>query len=79
MNSTLIYIILLILTSSTLLIGLSSWGLFATIIVLLSILFKGQLIIDYFMGLKEVQFKYRLILLVWLGVVTAGIAACFTF
>jgi len=38
----------------------------AVIVLLLITLIKGQLIIDYFMGLKEVSLGYRLIPIVWL-------------
>jgi hypothetical protein len=40
-----------------------------SILLLLGTLVKGQLIIDYFMGLKEVRLKYRLIPTVWLGII----------
>ncbi|MCK9336501.1 MAG: cytochrome C oxidase subunit IV family protein [Arcobacteraceae bacterium] len=43
-------------------------------ILLLSTLIKGQLVIDYFMDLKNVRFKYRLIPLIWLLVVLSLIA-----
>ena len=36
------------------------------IILLISTFFKGQLVIDYFMGLKDVELKYRLIPTTWL-------------
>ena len=35
---------------------------------------KGQLVIDYFMGLKGVELKYRLIPSVWLILVISAIA-----
>jgi len=38
----------------------------AIVILLLITLIKGELIIDYFMGLKKVRLLYRLIPLVWL-------------
>jgi len=38
----------------------------AIVILLLITLLKGELIIDYFMGLKKVRLLYRLIPLVWL-------------
>jgi len=38
-------------------------------ILLVTTFIKGQLIIDYFMGLKEIQLKYRIIPTIWLGFV----------
>jgi hypothetical protein len=48
-----------------------------SILLLLGTLVKGQLIIDYFMELKEVRLKYRLIPTVWLGIVITLIAAAY--
>ncbi len=65
-----IYITLVFLTLFAFLSGwlkLISSGVIA--ILLVTTFIKGQLIIDYFMGLKEVQFKYRAIPIVWLSVV----------
>ena len=46
-------------------------------VLLLSTFIKGQLIIDYFMGLKEVQLKYRLIPSVWLGITITFIGVAY--
>jgi len=35
---------------------------------------KGQLVIDYFMGMKNVSLKYRLIPTIWLVVIISTIA-----
>ena len=43
-------------------------------VLLVSTFLKGQLIIDYFMDLKEVSWKYRAIPSLWLVVVLGGIA-----
>ena len=62
-----VYITLVFLTLFAFLSGwlkLISSGVIAVLLVTTFI--KGQLIIDYFMGLKEVQFKYRVIPIVWL-------------
>lgn len=62
-----IYIILVFLTLFAFLagwIGLVSSSIVA--ILLVTTFIKGQLIIDYFMGLKDVQFKYRVIPIAWL-------------
>ena len=60
---------------------LSGWlGLVTSSIVsvlLITTFIKGQLIIDYFMGLKDVQFKYRVIPTIWLGFVITFIAIAY--
>ncbi len=62
-----IYITLVFLTIFAFLCGWLELISSAIVAVLLITTFiKGQLIIDYFMGLKEVQLKYRLIPIVWL-------------
>jgi len=62
-----IYITLILLTLLAFVFG---WFklMSATIVAILLVttFIKGQLIIDYFMGLKEVQLKYRIIPIVWL-------------
>ncbi len=62
-----IYIILVILT---LFAFISGWfGLINSTIIavlLVTTFIKGGLVAEYFMGLKEVQFKYRIIPIVWL-------------
>ena len=65
-----IWVTLIFLTTLSYLIG--TFELFkdkAVIILLIITLIKGQLIIDYFMGLKEVSLGYRLIPTIWLIVV----------
>jgi len=62
-----IWLILVSLTLLSYLIGqfhLLESG--AIVILLLITLIKGELIIDYFMGLKKVRLLYRMIPLVWL-------------
>ncbi len=46
-------------------------------ILLLSTFLKGQLISDYFMGLKEVQLKYRIIPTLWLTLILSLIAIAY--
>ena len=66
-KTTIIYISLLLLTTLTFLLGKSETFTFTFIIVvLLTTFIKGQVIIDYFMELKNVDLKYRLFLSVWL-------------
>ena len=64
---TIIYISLLLLTTLTFLLGKSETFTFTFIaIILITTFIKGQLIIDYFMELKNVDLKYRLFLSIWL-------------
>jgi len=46
-------------------------------VLLITTFIKGQLLIDYFMGLKEVRLKYRLIPTLWLGVVLSLIGVAY--
>ena len=46
-------------------------------VLLITTFIKGQLVIDYFMNLKEVRLKYRLIPTLWLGVVLSLIAVAY--
>ena len=41
-------------------------GSFVIAVLLITTFIKGQIIIDYFMGLKDVRFKYRAIPIIWL-------------
>jgi len=50
---------------------------FLVAVLLLSTFIKGQLVIDYFMGLKEVQPKYRIIPTLWLSIVLSLVAAAY--
>lgn len=43
-------------------------------ILFVSTFIKGQMVVDYFMGLKNVRLKYRLIPILWLVVVLFFIA-----
>ncbi|MCD6173692.1 MAG: cytochrome C oxidase subunit IV family protein [Sulfurimonas sp.] len=46
-------------------------------ILLFTTFLKGQLVIDYFMGLNEVELKYRVIPTIWLGIVISLIAVAY--
>ena len=46
-------------------------------VLLVSTFLKGQLVIDYFMGLKSVKLKYRLIPSIWLFIVISLIAIAY--
>jgi hypothetical protein len=73
-----VYFTLILLTVFAFILGkISSISNFMIIILLLSTLIKGYLIIDYFMGLKDVRAKYRLIPILWLVLVLGGIGFSF--
>ena len=69
-----VYIILIVCTIYTFLIGwfeLSSNVLIA--LLLFTTFLKGNLILEYFMGLKNVKGKFRYIPIIWLTTVILGI------
>jgi cytochrome c oxidase subunit IV len=73
-----IWIILVILTIFAYLLGylkLINNSLVA--ILLITTFIKGGLVIDYFMGLKNVRLKYRLIPIIWLRIVLLLIAVTY--
>ena len=73
-----IWLVLVILTIFAYLLGYLKYISTTLVAVLLVTTFiKGQLVIDYFMDLKEVRLKYRLIPTVWLGVVISLIAVAY--
>ena len=49
----------------------------AVVVLLFITLLKGQLIIDYFMGLREVRLSYRLIPIIWLIMVLSLILVAY--
>lgn len=65
-----VWIILVILTLFAYLLGYLKYiNYYLVGILLLSTFIKGQLVIDYFMGLKKVQLKFRMIPILWLSIV----------
>ena len=46
-------------------------------VLLLTTFIKGALVSDYFMGLKNVAIKYRLIPIIWLGVIISLIGVAY--
>jgi len=72
---TKIWIVLIILTLFTFSLG---WfeliSLTAIGLLLITTFIKGQLVIDYFMCLSDVQLKYRTIPTIWLGAIITIIA-----
>lgn len=60
--------------------GLGTFKLINTFLVavlLISTFIKGQLISDYFMGLKEVRLRYRIIPSLWLLLILSLIATAY--
>ena len=77
-NLEFIWLALIILSIFAFLLGylkLVSSSLVA--VLLISTFIKGQLVVDYFMGLKEVKFKYRIIPTLWLSVVLSLVAVAY--
>jgi len=80
MNKYLEYIwgILAVLTLFAFLLGyLKIISTFFVAVLLGTTFIKGQLVIDYFMGLKNVSLKYRIIPTIWLGVVITLIGVAY--
>ncbi len=46
-------------------------------VLLVTTFIKGQLVIDYFMGLKNVSYKYRFIPTLWLTLILSLVAAAY--
>jgi len=73
-----IWFILLTLTIFAYLLGYMKYISTTLVAVLLITTFvKGQLVMDYFMDLKDVRLKYRLIPILWLAVVISLIAVAY--
>lgn len=73
-----IWINLLLLSLASFLIGkfdLSNSIIFITLLI--SIFIKGELIIDHFMGLKDINWRYRSIPILWLGIILLFIALAY--
>ena len=73
-----IWIILILLTLFAFLLGwLELISSTLVVILLITTFIKGQLVIDYFMGLKNTSLKYRLIPSLWLALVISFIALAY--
>ena len=73
-----VWIILIVLTIFAYLLGYLKYVNISLVAVLLITTFiKGTLVIDYFMGLKDVKLKYRLIPIIWLFLVISLIAVAY--
>lgn len=73
-----VWITLVILTLFAFLVGWFNLvnSLFVSIL-LVSTFIKGQLVSEYFMGLKNVTLKYRMIPTIWLFIVLSSIAIAY--
>jgi cytochrome c oxidase subunit IV len=73
-----VWLVLIILSIFAFLLGYLKLVSSSLVTVLLvSTFLKGQLVIEYFMGLKEVKFKYRIIPTLWLSVVLSLVAVAY--
>jgi cytochrome c oxidase subunit IV len=73
-----IWVVLVVLTIFAYLLGYLKYISTTLVAVLLITTFiKGQLVIDYFMDLKEVRLKYRLIPTIWLGIILSLISVAY--
>ena len=73
-----IWVVLVVLTVFAYLLGYLKYinSMFVAVLLLTTFI-KGQLVIDYFMGLKDVKLKYRLIPNIWLVLVLSLIAVAY--
>ena len=72
------WIILILLTIFAFLLGYLDYiSKYLVAVLLLTTFIKGQLVIDYFMGLKDVSLKYRMIPIVWLLITISLIATAY--
>ncbi|MCU0836791.1 MAG: cytochrome C oxidase subunit IV family protein [Chromatiaceae bacterium] len=75
---TRVYLVMLGLTLVTFLIGVSGLGgLTLALLVLSFALIKGQMVGDYFMGLKGIEGPWRWVITLWLLLPGGLIAAAF--
>jgi hypothetical protein len=77
-SALIVFLVMVLLTTVTYSadrFGLSGIGLVLAVLVIA--LFKGQLVVDYFMGLRQVRWFWRTILYGYLVVVGASIAIAF--
>ena len=73
-----VWITLVLLTLFAFLLGYLNYiSPLVVSVLLLSTFIKGQLVIDYFMGLKDVKLRYRLIPTVWLFTVISLISVAY--
>ena len=77
-NCTLTYLIMVILTVATWAIGsIAEAGLELSLLVLLFAMVKGQMVGDFFMGLRVVKGFWRWVIFIWLFIPGALITIAF--
>ena len=73
-----VWIMLVILTVFAFLLGYLKYvTTFLVAILFITTFIKGQLVIDYFMGLKDVKLKYRMIPTIWLAIIISAISTAY--
>jgi len=73
-----VWIVLIFLTIFAYALGYTKYINDSLVALLLVTTFiKGMLVIDYFMGLKDVESKYRIIPIAWLGIVIPLLALAY--
>ncbi len=73
-----VWAILAILTVFAYLLGyLKIISTFFVAVLLFTTFIKGQLVIDYFMGLKDVRLRYRIIPTLWLSIIITLIGVAY--
>ena len=78
MSMTKIWMVLILLTFLAFGFGYFEFvNAIVVLVLLISTFIKGQLVIDYFMNLKDVQVKYRFIPTLWLVLVLGSIALAY--
>ncbi len=71
-RALLVWCALVLLTAATYTLGKAGFGgSLVAMVLLLSVVVKGQLLADHFMGLKDVRTRWRWIVTGWLLVVVA--------
>lgn len=77
---TIVWIVLVVFTLFAFLLGwLNVINVFLVIILLITTLLKGQLVIDYFMGLRDVSLRWKVIPSLWLFIVMLLIGIAYFF
>jgi len=76
---TYVWLILISLTIFAFMVGkLELSGITIVIIILVSTLIKGLMVIDYFMGLHQVRWRWRIMMYAWLLFVTGMIGFAYS-
>jgi hypothetical protein len=71
---TYVWLILIALTIFAFMVGeLELGGITIVGIILVSTLIKGLMVVDYFMGLHQVYWRWRIMMYIWLLLVTGMI------